>query len=98
MLGTEVLVTRSPGYLLDIPRDAVDVHRFERIVREAGNEAPEQRAASLRKRSGSGVGLPWRTSSSRRDGRPKPPGSRKRAWPRGRIGSKRSSSSAASHR
>ena len=48
MLGTEVLVTRSPGYLLDIPRDAVDVHRFERIVREAGNEAPEQRAASLR--------------------------------------------------
>ena len=36
MLGADVLVTRSPGYLLDIPRDAVDVHRFERIVREAG--------------------------------------------------------------
>ena len=52
MLGAEVLVTRSPGYLLDIPRDAVDVHRFERIVREAGNEAPEQRAASLREALG----------------------------------------------
>ena len=48
MLGADVLVTRSPGYVLDIPRDAVDVHRFERIVREAGNAAPEQRAASLR--------------------------------------------------
>jgi class 3 adenylate cyclase len=48
MLGAEVLVTRSPGYLLDIPRDAVDVHCFDRMVREAGREAPEQRAASLR--------------------------------------------------
>jgi class 3 adenylate cyclase/tetratricopeptide (TPR) repeat protein len=52
MLGAEVLVTRSPGYLLDIPRDAVDVHRFERLVREAGREAPEQRAASLREALG----------------------------------------------
>ena len=52
MLGAEVLVTRSPGYLLDIPRDAVDVHRFERIVREAAREAPEQRAASLREALG----------------------------------------------
>ena len=52
MLGAEVLVTRSPGYLLDIPRDAVDVHRFERVVREASREAPEQRAASLRQALG----------------------------------------------
>jgi class 3 adenylate cyclase/tetratricopeptide (TPR) repeat protein len=52
MLGPEVLVTRSPGYLLDIPRDAVDVHRFERIVREAAPEAPEQRAAGLREALG----------------------------------------------
>ena len=52
MLGAEVLVTRSPGYLLDIPRDAVDVHRFERIVREAAREASEQRAASLREALG----------------------------------------------
>src|SRR5918994_1104290 len=52
MLGAEVLVTRAPGYLLDIPRHAVDVHRFERIVREAGSEAPEQRAAGLREALG----------------------------------------------
>ncbi len=52
MIGADVLVTRSPGYLLDIPRDAVDAHRFERIVREAGREAPEQRAASLREALG----------------------------------------------
>ncbi len=52
MLGAEVLVTRSPGYLLDIPRDVVDVHRFERIVREAGREPPEQRAESLREALG----------------------------------------------
>jgi DNA-binding SARP family transcriptional activator len=52
LLGADVLVTRSPGYLLDIPRDAVDVHRFERMVREAGNAAPEQRAATLREALG----------------------------------------------
>ena len=52
MLGTDLLVTRSPGYLLDIPRDAVDVHRFERMVREAGHVAPEQRSASLREALG----------------------------------------------
>ena len=48
MLGADLLVTRSPGYVLDISREAVDVHRFERIVREVGNAAPEQRAASVR--------------------------------------------------
>jgi class 3 adenylate cyclase/tetratricopeptide (TPR) repeat protein len=52
LLGADVLVTRSPGYLLDIPRDAVDVHRFERSVREAGSAAPEQRAAGLREALG----------------------------------------------
>ena len=46
-IGADVLVTRAPGYVLDIPREAVDVHRFERLVREAGNAAPEQRATSL---------------------------------------------------
>jgi DNA-binding SARP family transcriptional activator/Flp pilus assembly protein TadD len=31
----DVLVTREPGYLLAVPPDAVDVHRFERAAREA---------------------------------------------------------------
>jgi SARP family transcriptional regulator, regulator of embCAB operon len=71
MLGAEVLVTRSPGYMLDIPRDAVDVHRFERMVREAGREAPEQRSASLREalrlwRGPALVDVPLRTDALRR--------------------------------
>jgi DNA-binding SARP family transcriptional activator/ABC-type transport system substrate-binding protein len=32
---TEVLATRTPGYQLTLPPDAVDVHRFQRLVREA---------------------------------------------------------------
>ena len=75
MLGAEVLVTRSPGYLLDIPRDAVDVHRFERIVREAGHEPPEQRAESREKRSVL-RGRPLRMFGSKTPWWPRPPGSR----------------------
>ena len=33
-LGPDVLVTRSPGYVLDIDRELVDAHRFERAVHE----------------------------------------------------------------
>jgi len=47
-LTPDVLITRAPGYLLDIERDAVDAHRFERLTREAGEAGPEQRAALLR--------------------------------------------------
>jgi class 3 adenylate cyclase len=47
-LGTEVLVTRSPGYVLDLERNAVDAHRFERLTREAQEALPEQRATRLR--------------------------------------------------
>ena len=48
VLGAEVLVTRAPGYLLDVERDAVDAHRFERLTREARGAPPEERAAQLR--------------------------------------------------
>jgi class 3 adenylate cyclase/tetratricopeptide (TPR) repeat protein len=34
-LGPEALVTRSPGYVLDIDRELVDAHRFERLLRDA---------------------------------------------------------------
>jgi class 3 adenylate cyclase len=47
-LGTEVLVTRAPGYLLAIEREAVDAHRFERLAREARDAPPEARIALLR--------------------------------------------------
>ncbi len=47
-LGAEVLITRAPGYLLDVQRDAVDVHRFERLAREARDAPPQQRVTELR--------------------------------------------------
>jgi class 3 adenylate cyclase len=47
-LGAEVLVTRSPGYVLNLERNAVDAHRFERLTREAQEASPEQRATRLR--------------------------------------------------
>jgi DNA-binding SARP family transcriptional activator len=42
-LGPDVVVTRHPGYLLDVPRDAVDAYRFERLVGEARRVPPEAR-------------------------------------------------------
>lgn len=41
------LLTRAPGYLLDVDGDQVDVVRFERLVRAAGSQPPEQAAALL---------------------------------------------------
>ena len=34
LIGSDVLVTRSPGYLLELNPGLVDAHRFERAVRE----------------------------------------------------------------
>ena len=47
-LGTDVLRTRAPGYLLDIARDQVDAHRFERLTREARGAPADERATALR--------------------------------------------------
>ena len=40
LLGPEVLATRPPGYVLQVERELVDAHRFERLVRE-GRELRE---------------------------------------------------------
>jgi DNA-binding SARP family transcriptional activator len=58
VLGTELLVTRPPGYLLAIERDQVDAHRFERIAREAQTGPAESRAARLREALGLWRGSP----------------------------------------
>jgi DNA-binding SARP family transcriptional activator len=43
LLGAELLVTRAPGYMLATNGDSIDLHRFERLLREAsGQEAPER--------------------------------------------------------
>ena len=34
-VGGDVVVTRAPGYQLAVPADAVDAHRFERLVSQA---------------------------------------------------------------
>src|SRR5690242_16591183 len=33
-LGAEAIRTSPPGYALELPADAVDVHQFERLVRD----------------------------------------------------------------
>ena len=48
VLPPEVLVTRAPGYVLEVERDAVDAHRFERLVREARDADPQRRVTQLR--------------------------------------------------
>ncbi len=47
-LGEGRLVTRKPGYLLRVEADELDGARFERIVSEAREAAPERAAARLR--------------------------------------------------
>jgi DNA-binding SARP family transcriptional activator len=48
VLGPETLVTRPPGYVLELDRSSVDAHRFERLVADAQGP-PDSRAAHLRK-------------------------------------------------
>ncbi|HVP75976.1 MAG TPA: BTAD domain-containing putative transcriptional regulator [Gaiellaceae bacterium] len=48
LLGPELLVTRPPGYVLMVDKERVDLYRFERLVREAAAQAPEERVRLLR--------------------------------------------------
>ena len=48
LLGADVLVTRAPGYLLDVDRELVDALRFERLVAEAKGREPPLRVEQLR--------------------------------------------------
>jgi YVTN family beta-propeller protein len=47
-LGESAIVTRAPGYLLDVAPEDVDLLRFERMVEEARHEPPAAAAATLR--------------------------------------------------
>jgi predicted ATPase/DNA-binding SARP family transcriptional activator len=38
-VGSDTVVTRAPGYFLDVPPEAVDAARFRALVEAAGNEA-----------------------------------------------------------
>jgi DNA-binding SARP family transcriptional activator len=47
-LGGNAIATREPGYVVDVARDAIDLFRFERIVREARAAEPERAVVLLR--------------------------------------------------
>ena len=46
-LGADVVVTRAPGYMLASNGDSIDLHHFERLVREAAGQEPAERARLL---------------------------------------------------
>jgi DNA-binding SARP family transcriptional activator len=48
VLPADLLVTRSPGYLLRVSSDLIDAGRFEQLVRKARAEDAAGRAATLR--------------------------------------------------
>jgi DNA-binding SARP family transcriptional activator len=52
VLGAELLVTRPPGYMLAVAPDAIDLGRFERLLREARGAVGPQRARLLREALG----------------------------------------------
>ena len=58
VLGADVVVTQPPGYRLGLAREAVDVHRFEDLVRAARAVEPAERAALLRQALGLWRGEP----------------------------------------
>ena len=49
LLGSDVIRTRPPGYLLQVPASAVDLARFETLITEARQRLdPEERSSRLR--------------------------------------------------
>jgi DNA-binding SARP family transcriptional activator len=48
VLPSGVLITRPPGYMLEVDPEEVDVHRFQRLVAEAGKADPAHASALLR--------------------------------------------------
>ena len=48
VLGPDVLLTRAPGYVVQLAPGQLDLHRFERLLDEARAQNPEQAAATLR--------------------------------------------------
>jgi DNA-binding SARP family transcriptional activator len=47
-LGGNAIATREPGYVVDVAPEAIDLFRFERIVREARVADPERAVVLLR--------------------------------------------------
>jgi DNA-binding SARP family transcriptional activator len=58
LIGSDVVTTRSPGYRLEIDPAALDLTRFELLVRDSRDHAPAERAATLREALGLWRGRP----------------------------------------
>jgi len=57
-LGASILLTRPPGYVLDVDTEQIDLGRFERLVAEARALEPRDRARRLREALGLWRGAP----------------------------------------
>ncbi len=49
LLGAETVLTRAPGYVLDVQREQIDANRFERLLGDARRAAPKERRELLRR-------------------------------------------------
>ena len=58
LIGQSVLLTRPPGYVLDVDVEQIDLGRFERLVRESRGAEPEEGAVRLREALGLWRGAP----------------------------------------
>ena len=47
LIGPDVLVTRAPGYMLDVESEQIDAYRFERALRDARRLPPAERREQL---------------------------------------------------
>src|SRR5207245_10631332 len=46
-IGSNALLTRSPGYVLQVGPDELDLQRFEQLVMEARTAGPEEASSLL---------------------------------------------------
>jgi DNA-binding SARP family transcriptional activator len=49
VLGAETLVTRAPGYVLQVEREQVDAHLFEKLLADARRASPAERRGLLQR-------------------------------------------------
>jgi DNA-binding SARP family transcriptional activator len=49
LLGSKTVLTRAPGYVLDVQREQIDAGRFERLLEDARRANPKERRELLRR-------------------------------------------------
>src|SRR2546426_9201225 len=95
LLGGGTVVTRPPGYLLQVGQGGLDLDRFEGLVREARGPSLRRPPPSCTKPSPSGVARRLPTSPTIASRGRRSPASRSSDWRRSRNGSRQTWPSAA---